>query len=140
MMELEDYCRIIPDFALYFSFAKKEELLYRIIFKNSKYDLLQIIALVIYEGIDGKKDVWDIKRSLKKEMYYYATRICGYIKKVNRTKTINCNDYYFSKKFRKCDVCGKLTNHYMYKSLIPGKDVCRICRNRLVRQDKKRNI
>lgn len=135
-MTIDRYCKEVPNFALFFNFAKQEKGMYFAIVNHNKEDLFQIISLSIYEGGCTK----EINNRLKKEMYFFATRVCGYVKKVNRKNPVDCKKYYLSKQTRKCDICNKESNHYMYKSLIPGRDVCRICRNRIVRQDKKRNL
>jgi len=134
-LSLTDYCNLIPNYALYFYFIKSEKEIYHILFNNHRDDLFQTIALVLIQH-EGKLDINSI---LKKEIYKLVTRITDYRKDKKDGKIVDSKKYYLSKTIRKCDICNKHTNHYMYKSLIPGKDVCRICRNRIVRQDKKRN-
>lgn len=136
MISIKTYCLAIPDFALYLKFAKQETLLYNIIEKNNKEDLYQIIA----ESILAKKTVHERNGYLKAQMYYFASRILNYrkIPKIENNTEIG-KYYYKAKKENICDLCGKTSNHYHYKSFIPNKKVCRLCYNKLRRQDLSRN-
>lgn len=134
-MSLNEYCKLFPDFALFYHFAKHEKALYFAIVRQNKEDLLQIISQSIIEG--GSNN--EINRRLKNEMYYFATRVCNFVKVENKQTKIDSKKYYLLKKSQHCDICEKETFQSIYKSFIPGKNVCRICRNRIIRQDKKRN-
>ena len=134
-MSLNEYCKLFPDFALFYHFAKQEKALYFAIVRQNKDDLFQIISQSITEG----GGTHEINRRLKNEMYYFATRVCDFIKVENRKTKVDCKKYYLLKEPQYCDICEKETFQSIYKNFIAGKKVCRICRNRIYRQDKKRN-
>lgn len=134
-MSLNDYCILFKDFAMFYNFAKHEGGVYYAIIRQNKEDLFQIITESILKGGTN----YEINRRIKIEMYYFATRICDYVKIENRNVKIDTAKYYLSKKMQHCDICNKDTFQQMYKSFFPGKNCCRICRNRIIRQDKKRN-
>lgn len=134
-MSLNEYCKLIPNFALYYAKAKLNTAVFYLISKQNKEDMLQIIACSIFEGGSEAQ----ISNRMQKELYYFATRTLDYQKKENRIAEIDRSKYYLAKKIQHCDICGKDTFQAMYKSFFPGKNCCRICRNRIIRQDKKRN-
>lgn len=136
MLTLNKYCEAVPDFALYLSFAKSEVLLYNIIDKHFREDLYQIIA----ESILSQKTDKERNRYLKKQMYYFASRMLNYKKPLKTQEQRNKTKYYYkAKNEHACDVCQKTSHHYHYKNFIYNKLVCKLCYNKLKRQDKKRN-
>lgn len=132
-MTIKDYCNAIPDFALYYSFAKWKPELFRLIDGTCREDLYQIIA----EAILSKDTMRERNNYLKKQMYYFATRILGYHEPapIRKVRKIYCK----ASTIKTCDICAKKSDHYHYQSFIPGKSVCRICYNRIRRQDARRN-
>lgn len=133
MMNLSDYCNTIPNFALYLKYAKTERYLYELIVKSNKEDLYQIISECAITCNSDK----EVNRMLKQKMYYFASRILDYrkVKEIKNSKKV----YYKAKTSHTCDLCKKTSYHYHYKSFIPDKLVCRLCYNKLKRQDIARN-
>lgn len=129
-----EYCEHINNFALYLRYAKSERYLFELIDKNNRLDLYQIIALSALEG-ESEKEVNVI---LKREMYYFATRILGY-RKVKENQRPYSEKGYMLKKTQVCDLCGRESHHAHYKSFIPNKSVCRLCYNKIKKRDARRN-
>jgi formylmethanofuran dehydrogenase subunit E len=132
-MDLKDYCKTIPDFALYLTFAKSERRIFYLMNDYARDDLYQIIS----ESILSFETLKERNLYLKRQLRHFASRVFNYKEPaiIRETKSY----YYKAKSYNTCDLCNKESNHYHYKSFIPDKLVCRLCYNKIKRQDKKRN-
>ena len=122
--EIKKYCDVIPDYALAFKFAKRKDFFFRI-FPLYKEDILQEIAVCCLEATSIK----ELGNLLSKRIRYFYKHILGnYVrtKKYNTKRFKKYNPIYFNH----CDICGIERKEYMYKSLFPGKMVCRRCYRR----------
>lgn len=126
---IKKYNEILPDFALYFTFAKFKKFFHNIMYPNYINDLCQIIALCLIEYKNKKER----SNAISREMYKFGVHILGFgpLKPIKHKKKYDKNP----KKILTCDLCGKSKKEYMYKQQIPGKIICDGC----YRKERRRN-
>jgi len=125
---IKQYCNIIPDYALYFTFAKRKSE-WHFIYPKFWKDLLQIIALCIFENDTLKKR----NNAIGKELYKFARHVLDLPCREN-------NKYHYKsicKKITKCWICKKNKKEYMRQSLTPGHKICGACYQRIYKQKRK---
>jgi len=122
--EIKKYCDVIPDYALAFKFAKGKTY-FNYVFPVFKEDVLQEIAVCCLEA----KTIKELGNLLSKHIYYLWHNC---FKDIHEPKKNNGIKYkkYKPNYLNHCDICGKDRYEYMYKSLFPGKMVCRRCYGR----------
>lgn len=126
---IKKYNQAIPDFALYFTWAKLHpefNYLYPIFWD----DLFQTIALCAIEH----KTERAISNAIGRELYHLARHV--YNMPLLKSKQRNTNKN--SPPFCKCENCGKEKNQYLRKSVIPGKRICGACSRKIYHENKRR--
>jgi hypothetical protein len=143
---IKKYAEIIPDFLLFFTFAKHNRI-FEYVYPYYKEDVFQIIAFACLSEGDLKKR----NLLLQRELYYFYRHVISsysfsYIKKIfNRQLPFDKADKREKKRRKKykknspnyfncCDICGESKKEYMFKSFFPGKTVCRNCRRQHIRK------
>jgi hypothetical protein len=128
---IKSYCDVIDDFALFFSWCKKDLYHYKLYPKYYE-DVFQTIALCILEGSTQR----DIINRIKRELYYLTRHVFHFGKQRRRKSGKNNKVKYKNKKLTHkyyCAICKIGKYEYMYKSIIPEKTVCRNCYNKIKR-------
>ena len=116
---MKPYVDLLPDFPLFFTFAKRNAV-FRFIYPMYWKDIFQIITLSILSEKENRKR----NNKLQRELYQFGRHILGVpFRKKNRTIKHNS----ICKEDTTCDLCKKTTKTYKYKSILPGKIVCKIC-------------
>lgn len=127
---IKQYCDLIPDFPLYFTFAKRK---IEWMFLYPKYwsDILQIIALCILENNTLKKR----NNAIGKELYRFARHVLDLPFKENNIFHIKYKQE--CKKITECWICKKKKKEYMKQSLTPGHKICGACYQRIYKKRKR---
>lgn len=134
--EIRKYCDVLPNYALAFSFAKNKKC-FEYVFPYYKEDVLQIIAMCVLES---KGDIKKMNRLLGREIYHYYNHVVVSYKLKNKKQQTKKNRKDQPDYNNHCDVCGVDTKEYMYKSLYPGKTVCRRCYRRHKREYRNKKL
>jgi hypothetical protein len=124
--EIKKYCTVIPNYALAFKFAKGKNL-FRFVFPRYKQDVLQIVAVCCLEWNKNGGDTKKLGNLLSREIYYFYNHVIVNYKIKKENKQNKKYKKYTPSYFNHCDVCGKKKKEYMYKSLFPGRTVCKEC-------------
>lgn len=126
-LRIKQYCDLIPDYPLYFSFAKKKpEWFY--VYPAFWRDLLQIIALCILEYETLKQRNLAIGR----ELYNFTRHVLDFpLKSSKKTNPAKC------KKVTQCWLCKKKKMQYMKESLTPGHKICGACYSKIYKRRKR---
>lgn len=126
---IQKYTEIIPDFPLFFTFAK-HNIIFKYIYPFYKEDVLQTIALAcLSEGTLRERNLL-----LQRELYHFHNHIVFDRPYKREKKDKKKYKKYKPDYFNHCDICKKDKKEYMYKTFLPGKVVCNMCRRQHIRK------
>ena len=117
---IKKYTEVIKNYPLFFTFAKHNKL-WKYIYPRWKYDAYQIIALsCLIPGSLKEKNNF-----LQRELYHFYNHVVVSYRLPRKQR--KKHKKYTPDYKNHCDICDKEKKEYMYKSLYPGKTVCKEC-------------
>jgi hypothetical protein len=130
---VQDYINILPKYPLALKILSLKEETYYLYKRGLKFDVLQVLALCCLLSNSYK----ELSKNIGRELYFLDkySRLYPKIK----IKKRSYYQKYDSNKKHTCDCCG--ADNYIYRNKYGYNYLCRICYNRLYKQQKsKRNI
>lgn len=125
---IKQYCDIIPDYVLFFTFAKNKTI-WPCLWPLYWRDILQIIALCVLENNTLKNK----NNAIGRELNLFGRHVLD----IPQRKLITKKKYKSNPPLSKCGLCGKEKREYLRGSLIPGKKICGACYQKIYNKKRK---